>query len=284
MTSLHRDISNLSSRNKNFLFYTLLIISIPYKLFFISYQTTTSGPDIFEYTYLSRLFADKGVLHYIQSTDPFTLWRLPVLPFVLFICKSAFVFYILQLIASYFLAYNFYKIATFTTKNKTIAFLSFFVILFLPYLNMAACAAITEFIQISLFIYAFRKVLYKKYDFKLAIALIAFCLLRAEGQYFIYFLILRELFFKNFSKIIFYSIPIIVVMLWCTRNKTNFGTFSLVNPILSSRAMIGSLYGFIYVSERNDFHTKYDYYEGRDYVNKKSLLRNIKSCSIRNQK
>jgi hypothetical protein len=152
------------------------------------------------------------------------------------------------------------------------------VILFLPYLNIAACAAISEFLQISLFIYAFRKVLYNKYDWKLAIALIAFCLLRAEGQYFIYFLIIREIFKKKYSRILFYIIPICVIMLWCTRNKNNFGTFSLVNPVLSSRAMIGSLYGFIYVSERNDFHIKYDYYEGRDYVNKKEFIEKYKKA------
>ncbi len=261
---------------KKYLFFFLLLISIPYKFFYLSYQNTISGPDIFEYSYVASLISKKGIIGLIQSNDPFTLWRLPFLPLVLYICQKQIVFYIIQLIASYFLAYNFYKIFLYVTRKSAISYLLFFVILFLPYINLAACAAITEFIQISLFIYGFRKVLYRQYDWKLAIALCAFCLLRAEGQYFIYFLILRELFLKNYSKIIFYTIPLVVVVLWCVRNKTNFGTFSLVNPILSSRAMIGSIYGFIYVSEKNEFHTKYDYYQGRDYVNRKQFVTEYK--------
>lgn len=278
MKEWYLDIKNLSKKNK-ILFIVLMAFSIPYKLFFLFHQTTISGPDCAEYLYLSTLFKKIGIIGYIQSSDPFTFWRTPTLPFFIFISQSLTIYYIIQLILTYFLAYNFYKIFKYITKKSDFAILCFIVTLFLTYLNIAACAALTEFLQISLFIYSFRKVLYKQYDWILILALCLFCLLRAEAQFFVYFLIIREIFLRNFNKIPLYIIPLLIVTLWCVRNKQNFGSFSLVNPILSSRALIGSIYGVIYVSneDRNEFHTKYNYFEGRDYKNQKEFINQYKT-------
>lgn len=275
MNEYYNDFLSLSKRSK-IVFYFLLFISIPYKFFFLQTQTAGYGPDYLEYRHLADLFLKEGIIGYIKSNDPYTLWRVPMLPFVLYITKTNTMLYVIQLIFSYFLAYNFYKIFKFITKNSAVAFTCFFAILFLPYINNAACASLTEFLQVSFFIYSLRKVLYKQYDWKLTIVLSAFCLLRAEGEYFILFLILRELFLKSYKRITLYLIPICIVLLWSERNKSNFGTFSLVSPVMSSRALIGGLYGYIYTSDRNDFYTKYNYYDARDYVNKKEFIATYK--------
>lgn len=271
MNELYKDFLNLQKTGK-VLSLLLLLLSIPYKFFFITFQKCISGPDAAEYIYLAGLFKKSGILGYIQSNDPVSLWRIPTLPFALYVTQTLFIFYVAQLLFTYILAYNFYKIIKYITKHQVVSLICFFSILFLPYLNNAACAPLTEFMQVSFIIYVLRKVLYKHYDWRLFLALSAFCLLRAEAQYFVFFLIIRELFLKQYTRIFLYGIPVCIVLLWCARNKSNFGAFSLVNPVLSSRAMIGSLYGYIYMENRNEFHAKYDYYNGKDYVNNKKFI------------
>ena len=277
MKKIYSDFVLLSKRTRVF-FILLFICSVFYKLFFLFYQSNISGPDAAEYVYLSKLFAESGIINYIKSNDPFSFWRLPTLPFILYITHSLTVFYIIQLLATYFLAYNFYQIIKEITHQNQLAFYCFFAVLFLPYINIAACAPLTEFMQVSFIIYCFRKVLYRQYDIFLISALVLFCFLRAEAQYFIYFLILRDVIKKQFNRLLIYTVPFLFIALWCVRNKINFDSFSLVNPVLSSRAMIGSLYGVIYEKADSDFHDRYNYYQARDYINNKAFVLKYKNA------
>jgi hypothetical protein len=89
---------------------------------------------------------------------------------------------------------------------------------------------------------------------------------------------LREIVLKNYKVLIKFFIPLFVAFLWMGRNQYVFGSFAMINPIMSSRALIGSLYGTIYHPANTEFHSQYNYYEGRDYVNKKDSVNKYKAA------
>ena len=135
MKEWYNDFRSISKKWRIF-FAVLLVVSIPYKIFFILFQTTTSGPDSAEYNHLAQLFRDAGIIGYIKSSDPISFWRTPMLPFVIYLTRSLTLFYVLQQLFTYFLAYNFYKIFKYITKDAFFSMIRFFIIVFLTYINI----------------------------------------------------------------------------------------------------------------------------------------------------
>jgi len=262
---------------KRILFYTAILISIPYKLFFIYYQDVQFGPDALEYIYLKGLFNKLGLINYITSSDPLTFWRLPLLPYLLYLCKLNFLFFSFQMFLSYFLSFNIYKIIfKLTNKHKSSLFAAI-IVLFLPYINIAAASTLSEFLQVFLIIYIFRKDLYKEYDAFFFFANSAVILLRPEMYTFVLLLFVKNIIFNRGRYLIYFCFPLLVAISWMYRNKVEFGNFTLVNPILSSRAIIGSIYGKIYMAEPHPFHDKYDYYQGKDYIHNIGFINEYKN-------
>jgi hypothetical protein len=261
----------------------ILSASLLLKIFYFIYNSGIVGPDASEYIACAEIFKSDG-LQYISSTSPYTLWRLPVLPLLLAICQTLPVFYVVQLLTSYGLAYYLFLIfrkLNFTDRlSLQIALFS----LFVPYLNIAACSSGVEFLHVTFLVYLTKKIVYNETDYRMAIALVALCLLRPEGFIVVFFILGRNIFLKKYKPSLWLLLPLVSLFLWQVRNEKVFGSFSLVNPIMSSRAMIGSVYGYIYVVPPHPFHEKYNYYKGFDYVNNKPFVAEYKQVVAESMK
>jgi len=126
-------------------------------------------------------------------------------------------------------------------------------------------------------LYITKKIIYNQNDVFLICCLVLLCFLRPESFILVLFILIRNIYLRQFKPAIYSTIPLLLLLIWMTRNLLIFGSFSMINPIMSSRAMIGSIYGVIYVEEPHSFHKKYNYYEGFDYVNNREFVKEYKS-------
>jgi hypothetical protein len=168
---------------------------------------------------------------------------------------------------SYLIFKCFYKFF----KNYSLSLAIAGLTLYIPYVNLAACFTGPELIQVWIYTFLLKKIVHGEYDWELSVVLLLLCLLRPEGYVFCVFILGRLLYLKYLSKTGFVLLPLMMVLIWMGRNQYFFGTFSLVNPIHSSRAVIGSIYGAIY-TEPHPFHIRYNYYEGFNYPQSRSFV------------
>ncbi len=251
----------------------ILMASVALKVFYLVFNRGVIGPDAIEYLSAGEVFREKGI-GYLWSNSPFTFWRLPLLPLLLALTGSnLIILYFIQLILTYFVAYNIYIIFRQIKFSDQESLAGALFSLFIPYLNIAACSAGVEFLQLFLLTYITRKLVCDSTDHWVALALTALCFLRAEGFLVVLLVLIRNISLKHYQTSLWLVLPLLCIVLWQYRNEKVFGSFSNVNPILSSRALIGSIYGVIYVDQSHPFHNKYNYYEGFDYLKKKDFVR-----------
>ncbi len=253
-----------------------LVASLFFNAFYFFFNNIgVTGPDAIEYYQASLIFQKYG-FGYVFQDAPVTLWRLPVLPLLLAICSTTDIYCLVQIGLSYFLPLWFFFIFLALKFNKQESLYVAIFSMFIPYLNIAKCGVGTEFLQVFFFVYITYKILYKKHDILLYIVVTLLCFLRAEGFIIAIVVFALTTLSNNKKQALWILIPIISLNLWQYRNLQLFDTYTIVNPILSSRALIGSIYGVIYLEKPHEFHKKYNYYEGTDYKRKKAFVKEYK--------
>ena len=252
--------------------YIWLLLALLVKVFYFFTHQSLMGPDAIEYYAASKVFTEKGFWGYLSDPSYYTLWRLPLYPLIIAVCQSFTVLFIFQNIVALLIPFFVFKIFYKLNQNKTLSIKIALLSLFVPYLNISTEGIGVELWHLLFLVYIAKKILYNEMDARLALAIAALCLLRAEGFIVLGFVMLKILIHKQFKPLLWMLIPILVIASWQYRNLKVFGTYSMVNPILSSRALIGSIYGAIYVDNVHPFHKEWDYYQGMDYVRQKEFV------------
>ncbi len=275
MKKMLRDIQQLSKQQRWWLI--VMIVGSLFLKFWMWYFVPAQpfGPDASDYLRISELINQHG-LSFWRSDDPNFLWRLPVLPILISIFGGYQALMILQLLCTYLLAYLVYKVFDKLTLQSAVSVFIGGFTLFLPYINIAACRILTEFFQVLLIIYFLKKIFYQEYDWRFSLAMVLVVFLRPEGYIYILFLLSRTLYVGYYRKLVVFVLPILCIVGWMTKNKQVYDTFSMVNPIMSSRALIGGIYPQINTKKSHPFHDKFNFYKARDYVHSELFVKQYK--------